>query len=164
MIARDQPMIGHVRIGALGSSVSQLEKGRGMASTSEILNSGLENNMSFSANDLSNFVPEGTVTSDAGGVMHLSRAMSLDHTVKGVRDEHILSKNEEDVTCGLESPMGIASSTKTKGKSPISFQSPSNRTIMPLLLSLMESSSNVLVQPTMEEIIAFVGYRRRQLE
>jgi hypothetical protein len=46
---------------------------------------------------------------------------------------------------------------KNKGKSPIPFQSTSNSTTMLSSISLMEVSSNVLVPPTMEEVIAFGG-------
>jgi hypothetical protein len=41
--------------------------------------------------------------------------------VDGAREDHILNKKEEDSTIGFQSPMGNASSMKTKGKSPISF-------------------------------------------
>jgi hypothetical protein len=111
----------------------------------------------FSANIVSNFVPEGNVISDAGGLKHPTLVMSLEQQVNGAREEYILSKNEEDDTIGLHSPMGNASSMKIKGKSPISCQFSSNHTLTPLSLSLIESSSNVLAQPTMEEVIAFGG-------
>jgi hypothetical protein len=74
MIERNQPVIGKDGISAMGFSAAQLEEGNGMA-TSEFLNSGLQNNLSFLANVLSNFVPEGTVNSDAGSAMHLGRAL-----------------------------------------------------------------------------------------
>jgi hypothetical protein len=157
MIANDQLMIGAAGIGAQGSSVLQLEKVKGMAPISENFKYGLDDNMMVSANILSNGVSDGSFTFDAGGVLHPNLAMSLEQPVDGAREDHILNKKEEDATTGLQSPMGNASSMKTKGKSPISFQSSSNITIPPLSLSLMESSPNVLVQPTMEEIIAFGG-------
>jgi hypothetical protein len=59
--------------------------------------------------------------------------------------------------------MGIASSMKIKGKSPISCQFSYNHTLAPLSLSLIESSSNVLTKPTMKEVIAFGGISKASI-
>jgi hypothetical protein len=50
---------------------------------------------------MSDIWPEGSVISDAGGVMHPTLAMSLEQLVDDARNEHILSKNEEDDRIGL---------------------------------------------------------------
>ncbi|KAM0909914.1 hypothetical protein ACQ4PT_014507 [Festuca glaucescens] len=49
-----------------------------------------------------------------GGAMHLGRSLSLDNLVKGARNDHILSKMEEDGSYGLQNSMGMASSMKNK--------------------------------------------------
>jgi hypothetical protein len=106
MMTRDQPMIGPLGIDATGFSVAQQERGKGMAILSEILISGLENNMKFSANDLTNFGPERNDTFDAGGAIYPGRPLSLDNSVMSARNEHIFSKMEEDGSCGFQKSMG----------------------------------------------------------
>jgi hypothetical protein len=76
---------------------------------------------------------------------------------------HVLSKNAEVDKIDLQSPMGIASSMKIKGKSHTSCQFSYNHTIPPLSLSLIESSSNVLAKPTMEEVISFGGISKASI-
>jgi hypothetical protein len=46
---------------------------------------------------------------------------------------------------------------RNKGKNPMPFPSNAINNLKPLSLSLMEVSSNVLVPPTVEEVIAFRG-------
>ncbi|KAM0926371.1 hypothetical protein ACQ4PT_003471 [Festuca glaucescens] len=115
MIANDQHMIGADGVGAPGSSVLQSEKGKDMASVSDNLKYGLDDNMVFLANITSNFVPDGSVTFDAGSVLHPSLVGSLEQQVDGAREDHIMDKKEEAAKIGLQSPMGNASSMKTNG-------------------------------------------------
>jgi hypothetical protein len=147
------PMIGQVGISALGSSVVESDRGIGMASTPGFLNSVLQNNMTILLNELSNYVIKRTVTCDTDIALNFDREVSLDASVKEKGND----KSVEDGTNDLQSLMGIASSMKMKGKSSISFQSSSSHTKTHLSLSLIESSSNVIVPPTLEEVIAFGG-------
>jgi hypothetical protein len=101
IIAKEQPMIGSIRIRELGSFVSRLDMGNGKVLNSEIFVSNSVKNMNFSASSMSDIWPEGSVISDAGGVMHPTLAMSLEQLVDDARNEHILSKNEEDDRIGL---------------------------------------------------------------
>ncbi|KAM0906584.1 hypothetical protein ACQ4PT_016712 [Festuca glaucescens] len=78
MITRNQPMIGKVGIGAVGSSAAQLERG-------------------------------------SDNAMNIGQDGCLDDLVKEVGDGYKSSQSVEDGTCDLQSSMGIASSTKTKG-------------------------------------------------
>jgi hypothetical protein len=95
---------------------------------------------------------------DAGSVLVPNMVSSLEQTKEGNTDE-VLSNSREGLTnLGFQDSMGIASSPRTNGKSPVLSWASPNTAKSSFSLTLMEGSSQIVsARPNMEEFIAFGG-------
>jgi hypothetical protein len=100
----------------------------------------------------------------AGSVLEPNLVCSPEQTKGGITDEVLMTTREGLSNIGLQDSMGIASSPRKNGKTPLFSWASLNTANSTFSLSLIECScENMSAQPTMEEVIAFGGIPKASL-
>ncbi|KAM0837227.1 hypothetical protein ACQ4PT_061810 [Festuca glaucescens] len=140
------------------------------AATSVAVSEDSGNHWAMSANDeqmMGPFSVGSSVHKNVGGkgpFLHSTMVGSLEQPMDGAMGNALLDKKGEKNTVGLQGMMRNASSMKTIGESSTSFLDSSNIAMPTLSISLMENSTNIPAQPSLDDIIAFGGIPKPSTE